>query len=61
MCVCGSRGYAEAEIEAVFARYDLDGERVLDKEAQLKMRIDLERQKVSIAVICHIWGIHLVL
>ena len=54
VCVCVSRGYAEAEIEAVFAKYDLDGDRVLDKTEQRKMQADLEGQKVSIALI---WGI----
>ena len=41
-----SRGYAEAEIEAVFAKYDVDGDRVLDEEEQRKMHADLEGQKV---------------
>ena len=45
---CGySRGYAEAEIEAVFAKYDLDGDRVLDESEQKKMQQDLEGQKVN--------------
>ena len=41
-----SRGYAEAEIEAVFAKYDTDGDRVLDKSEQEKMLADLDGQKV---------------
>ncbi len=41
-----SRGYAEAEIEAVFAKYDLDGDRVLDEGEQRKMQSDLEGQRV---------------
>jgi hypothetical protein len=41
------RGYAEAEIEAVFAKYDIDGDRVLDKTEQRKMQADLEGQKVT--------------
>ena len=41
-----SRGYAEAEIEAVFAKYDLDGDRVLDEVEQRNMQADLEGQKV---------------
>lgn len=45
-CVC-SRGYAEAEIEAVFAKYDLDGDRVLNEDEQRKMQADLEGQRVS--------------
>ncbi|ELT89097.1 hypothetical protein CAPTEDRAFT_146610 [Capitella teleta] len=43
-----TRGYAEAEIEAVFAKYDIDGDRVLDKTEQRKMQADLEGQKVRI-------------
>ena len=42
-----SRGYADTEIEAVFAKYDLDGDRVLDEEEQKKMQADLEGQKVG--------------
>ena len=41
-----SRGYAEAEIEAVFAKYDVDGDRVLDEKEQRRMQADLEGQKV---------------
>ena len=40
-----TRGYAEAEIEAVFAKYDLDGDRVLDEAEQSKMNSELEGQK----------------
>ncbi|CAH1795418.1 unnamed protein product [Owenia fusiformis] len=40
-----TRGYAEAEIEAVFAKYDLDGDRILDEGEQRKMQADLEGQK----------------
>lgn len=40
------RGHADAEIEAVFAKYDLDGDRVLNEEEQRKMHEDLEGQKV---------------
>jgi len=39
------RGYADGEIEALFARYDVDGDRVLDEEEQNKMQADLKRQK----------------
>ena len=42
------RGYADCEIEAVFARYDVDGDRVLDAEEQKKMFADLQEQKVFI-------------
>lgn len=41
-----SRGHADAEIEAVFAKYDLDGDRILDEDEQRKMQEDLEGQKV---------------
>jgi polycystin 2 len=39
------RGYAEAEIEAVFAKYDVDGDRVLDEVEQRKMNADLAGQR----------------
>lgn len=45
-----SRGHADAEIEAVFAKYDLDGDRILDEEEQRKMQEDLEGQKVRYLV-----------
>ena len=44
---CCSRGHADAEIEAVFAKYDLDGDRILDEEEQKRMQEDLEGQKVG--------------
>jgi len=44
------RGYAEAEIEAVFAKYDVDGDRGLDFSEQKNMQKDLELQKVSLMV-----------
>ena len=47
--VFSRRGHADAEIEAVFAKYDLDGDRVLNEDEQRKMHEDLEGQKV----ICH--------
>ena len=43
-----SRGYAEAEIEAVFAKYDLDGDRCLNESEQRKMQLDLEQQKQNL-------------
>lgn len=43
-----SRGHADAEIEAVFAKYDLDGDRVLDEEECRKMQDDLEGQKAEL-------------
>ncbi|KXJ23969.1 polycystic kidney disease 2-like 1 protein [Exaiptasia diaphana] len=43
-----SRGHADAEIEAVFARYDLDGDRILDEDEQRRMQEDLEGQKAEL-------------
>ena len=43
---CVRRGYADGEIEAMFARYDVDGDRVLDEEEQRRMQADLFEQKV---------------
>merc|ERR1711976_557169 len=40
-----ARGIPEAEIEAVFAKYDDDGDRVLDEKEQKRLRLSLERQK----------------
>ena len=48
------RGHADAEIEAVFAKYDLDGDRVLNEDEQRKMHEDLEGQKV-INPYQHLW------
>jgi len=42
-----SRGYADGEIEALFAKYDIDGDRVLDEEEQRRMQADLNDQKVN--------------
>ena len=47
VCFFSRRGHADAEIEAVFAKYDLDGDRILDEDEQRKMQEDLEGQKVS--------------
>ncbi len=43
-----SRGYAEAEIEAVFAKYDLDGDRRLNEEEQRKMNLALDREREAL-------------
>lgn len=40
------RGYADQEIEAMFAKYDMDGDRQLDSEEQKVMQNDLDGQKV---------------
>ena len=42
------RGYSEDEIEAAFAKYDLDGDKVLNEEEQRKMQDDLEGQRVCL-------------
>jgi len=42
------RGYAEAEIEAVFSKYDLDGDRRLDEVELRKMQVDLDGQQIAI-------------
>ena len=51
MCLFFRRGHADAEIEAVFAKYDLDGDRILDEEEQRKMQEDLEGQKVTFKIL----------
>ncbi|CAG5121215.1 unnamed protein product [Candidula unifasciata] len=43
-----SRGYADGEIEAVFAKYDIDGDRVLGEEEQKRMQADLADQKAAL-------------
>ncbi|XP_046350413.1 polycystin-2-like isoform X1 [Haliotis rufescens] len=40
-----TRGYADGEIEAMFAKYDIDGDRVLDEDEQRRMHADLTEQK----------------
>ncbi|ESO83923.1 hypothetical protein LOTGIDRAFT_229509 [Lottia gigantea] len=43
-----TRGYADGEIEAMFAKYDIDGDRVLDEEEQKRMQADLANEKSAI-------------
>ncbi|XP_050390964.1 polycystin-2 isoform X1 [Patella vulgata] len=43
-----TRGYADAEIEAMFAKYDIDGDRVLDEGEQKRMQADLADQRVAL-------------
>ncbi|CAF2097381.1 unnamed protein product [Rotaria magnacalcarata] len=43
-----SRGYAEAEIEAMFSKYDKNGDRVLDEEEQRALSDDLLQQNNAI-------------
>ncbi|KAL8603587.1 hypothetical protein ACOMHN_022539 [Nucella lapillus] len=42
------RGYADGEIEAMFARYDVDGDRILDEDEQRRMQADLFEQKAAL-------------
>ncbi|CAF4647113.1 unnamed protein product, partial [Rotaria magnacalcarata] len=39
-----SRGYAEEEIETIFAKYDFNGDRILDQNEQRALSNDLLRQ-----------------
>jgi polycystin 2 len=43
-----SRGYAEEEIETMFAKYDTNGDRVLDEEEQRALTNDLLQQNEAI-------------
>jgi len=43
-----SRGYAEEEIESIFAKYDLNGDRILDEKEQRALSNDLSRQNNAI-------------
>nr|XP_002119742.1 polycystin-2 isoform X2 [Ciona intestinalis] len=43
------RGIPDAEIEAVFAKYDQDGDMILNENEQKKLKADLERQKVELS------------
>lgn len=42
------KGYADTEIEAMFAKYDTDGDRILDPEEQRHLAEDLMKQKDSL-------------
>ncbi|PAA75824.1 hypothetical protein BOX15_Mlig005060g3, partial [Macrostomum lignano] len=42
------RGYADGEIEALFAKFDLDGDRVLNEEEQRQMHLELEGQRENL-------------
>lgn len=46
--VCFRKGYADTEIEAMFAKYDTDGDRILDPEEQRHLAEDLMKQKDSL-------------
>jgi hypothetical protein len=42
------KGYSDTEIEALFAKYDLDGDRVLNIEEQKRMYQDLANESEEI-------------
>lgn len=44
----GRKGYGDTEIEAMFAKYDTDGDRILDPEEQRHLAEDLLKQKDSL-------------
>ncbi|KAL4239712.1 TRP-like ion channel Pkd2 [Mactra antiquata] len=44
-----TRGYADGEIEALFAKYDVDGDRILDEEEQRRMQSDLNDQRNALS------------
>ena len=39
-----AKGYGDTEIETLFAKYDMDGDRVLNEEEQKNMLKDLAEQ-----------------
>jgi polycystin 2 len=43
-----SRGYAEEEIETMFAKYDTDGDRVLGEDEQRALSNDLTKEKNAV-------------
>ncbi|GAB1601077.1 polycystin-2-like isoform X1 [Argonauta hians] len=43
-----SRGFADEEIELMFAKYDINGDRILDENEQKKMQADLCQQKAAL-------------
>lgn len=45
-------GYEEEEIEEVFAKYDIDGDQILDHVEQAKMMEELQRAKVNKKSFC---------
>lgn len=50
MCVDFSvlrKGHTDAEIQAIFAKYDHDGDQELTEHEHQQMRDDLEKERVS--------------
>lgn len=52
-----SKGYGDVEIETLFAKYDVDGDRCLNEAEQMAMLKDLAEQndeiKHAYKIICH--------
>ena len=46
-CFTTRRGHVDTEIEAVFAKYDKDSDRILNEYELQQMQDDLEGQKVK--------------
>ncbi|XP_057314435.1 polycystin-2-like [Hydractinia symbiolongicarpus] len=44
-----ARGHHDADIEAIFAKYDVDGDRILNEHERIKMMNDLEGQHADIS------------
>lgn len=49
------KGHTDAEIEAIFTKYDQDGDQELTEHEHQQMRDDLEKERVSSAlgITCH--------
>lgn len=43
------KGHTDAEIQAIFAKYDHDGDQELTEHEHQQMRDDLEKERVSTA------------
>lgn len=43
------KGHTDAEIEAIFAKYDQDGDQELTEHEHQQMRDDLEKERVSLS------------
>lgn len=46
------KGHTDAEIQAIFAKYDQDGDPDLTEHEHQQMRDDLEKERVSHDAIC---------
>lgn len=47
MCSRSRKGHTDAEIQAIFAKYDQDGDQELTEHEHQQMRDDLEKERVS--------------